>query len=622
MLLLELAAQAVKGFSPSVRVALKAGYLGLKSPTDIPAPFGGLVLALAYPDGRGGEAAFLAPGAKAGRAGLSIQGNDQSLWRLVRDLGGSGGLHKLNPRTNQYDVITQDSSELAQVLRASVGFPARATYEQIFTFLGAHLPSRRTRQPKAAASKTGTQKKLQPSAFDAFGGASNGAPEERIAQLETELARAREAAEVQFRMDGLQADIYAAESRLKTYAELKDKVQTARHDVANAPSPQSLGLPDDILDRVRRAQTDKKRRDETLARLQSEREGGVDEGALSVPPLHRDRRFWGLLVGGLVLLVLGGVLEGNARWLALLSIPATSVAALFALRFVESLQRRSRELAKLEVFTLREKKLQDEFQLSSSIVQTAFDKTETMNADDFAAVLARREQLLPQVAALELELADFESDHEIIELPVKIAELKVELDETNRKLHSMSGGYVREVPEIERELARLRESVAPPQEEFSAVATGPTETFDDPMPALLLLATDLFATDVPTLWGVLRDRAVQYFKALSDQRYHGIELSPDGRATAVAPGRSVPAGELPGRDLDLMYLSVRLTVVEKYSAQAKLPVIIEDSFATVIDAAKQNLLGRMLKHLGSLTQVLHVTGVSQATPAADLLVTV
>jgi hypothetical protein len=622
MLLLELAAQAVKGFSPSVRVALKPGYIGLKSPTEIPAPLGGLVLSLAYPDGRGGESAFLAPGAKAGRAGLSIQGNDQSLWRLVRDLGGAGGLHKLNPKTNQYDVITQDSSELAQVLRASVGFPARATYEQIFTFLGAHLPTRRPKQARAAAGKTGTQKKLQPSAFDAFGGASNGQPEERVAQLETELARAKEAAEVQFRMDGIQSDIYGAETRLKSYAELKDKVQAARQDVANAPSPQSLGLPDDILERVRRAQTDKKRRDDAITRLQGERESGVDEGALSVPALHRDRRFWWLLLGGLVLLVLGGVLEGNARWLALLSIPATSLASLFALRFIENLQRRSRELAKLEVFTLREKKIQDEFQLSTTIVQTAFDKTDTMNADDFAAVLARREQLLPQVAALELELADLDSDHEIIELPVKIAELRVELDETNRKLQSMSGGYVREVPEIERELARLKESIAPPQEEFSAVATGPTETFDDPMPGLLLLATDLFTTDVPTLWGVLRDRAVQYFKALSDQRYHGIELSSDGRATAVAPGRSVPAGELPGRDLDLMYLSVRLTVVEKYSAQHKLPVIIEDSFATVIDAAKQTLLGRMLKHLGSLTQVLHVTGVSQSTPAADLIVNV
>ena len=38
MLLLELAVQAVRGFSPSVRVALKPGFVVLKSPAEAPAP--------------------------------------------------------------------------------------------------------------------------------------------------------------------------------------------------------------------------------------------------------------------------------------------------------------------------------------------------------------------------------------------------------------------------------------------------------------------------------------------------------------------------------------------------------------------------------------------------------
>jgi hypothetical protein len=622
MLLLELAAQAVRGFSPSVRVALKPGYIGLKSPTDIPAPLGALVLALCYPDGRGGDATMLAPGSRGGRAGLSIQGHDHALWRLVRDLGGSGGLHKLNPKTNQYDVITQDASEVAQVLRTAVGFPARATYEQLFTFVGAHLPTRRPKQLKAPAAAKAGPKKMQSSAFDAFGGASNDQPEERLAQLEKELAQSRHAAELQFKLDGTQADIFREETRLKAYNDLRAKVDAARKEMAEAPSPKSLGLPDDILERVRRSQEDKKRRDEAMIRLHAEREEGVDETALRVEPLYRDRRFWSAVGVGIAFLVAGAMLDGNARLVSLLSIPACTVAALLALRFVENLQRRSREHAKLEVFTLRDKKIQDEFQLSTSIVQTAFDKTNTMTAEEFAGVLAKREELLPQVGELELALADFESDPEIIELPVKIAELKTEFDDINRQLLAMSGGYVREVREVERDIARLKESLAPPApvEEFSAVATGPTETFEDPMPGVLLLATDLFATDVPTLWGVLHDRAVQYFKALSDQRYHGIDVGSDGRATVAAPGRSVAASELPGRDLDLLYLSVRLTVVEKYSAQNKLPVIIEDSFGSVIDASKQNLLGRMLKHLGTLTQVLHVTGNSQVTVSADAVV--
>jgi len=126
MLFVELAAQAVRGFTPSVRVALRPGYVALKSPASLPAPLAGLVSALCFPDGRGGDLVFLAPGAKAGRAGLSIQGKGQSVWRVVRDLGGAGGLHRLNPKTNQYEVVTQDALEVAQVMRTDVGFPGQA----------------------------------------------------------------------------------------------------------------------------------------------------------------------------------------------------------------------------------------------------------------------------------------------------------------------------------------------------------------------------------------------------------------------------------------------------------------------------------------------------------------
>ena len=154
-------------------------------------------------------------------------------------------------------------------------------------------------------------------------------------------------------------------------------------------------------------------------------------------------------------------------------------------------------------------------------------------------------------------------------------------------------------------------------EGFAPVATGPSETFDDPAAPLMMIATDLFAADIPSLWSVLHDRAVQYLTALTDRRYHGIQLDKDGHATLEAPGRTLSARELPGKDLDLMYVALRLTLIEKAAASHKLPVVIEDTFNTVIDAAKQPLFGRMVKHLGSLTQVLHVSGAGQSASLAD-----
>ena len=133
----------------------------------------------------------------------------------------------------------------------------------------------------------------------------------------------------------------------------------------------------------------------------------------------------------------------------------------------------------------------------------------------------------------------------------------------------------------------------------------------------MLLGADLFSTDVLGLWAQLKDRVGQYVGALTDRRYHAVEVEKDGRAFAVAPGRRVPFNELPGKDLDLLYVAMRLTLVEKYSSKNKIIFLIEDVFSLVLDWPKLALLGRMLKHLGSLTQVLHITGAAHAGGSAD-----
>ncbi|MCU0696194.1 MAG: chromosome segregation protein SMC [Myxococcaceae bacterium] len=640
MLVLELAVQGVRGFSPSARIALKPGYTVLKSPTDIPAPLAGLSLALLFPDGRGGDAAFLSPGAKVGRAGFSLQAADGNVFRLVRDLGGQGTLHKLDRASNQFQVLTQDSGEMMQVLRAA-GLPARTTFEQLFTVAVGQLPSRRPKQParppepggKAPGYKGATSSVARvQSAFDQYAdlASDTGPSVEKLATLERELATAREVSEIQFRMDGVQADVFKQESRLRAYEELKGKLAAAREELQKAPTPQNLGLPDDIVERVRRAGDEKKRRDDALARLAQEKAaaGLAAEALPPVPPLWKDSRFLAAVVVGFGLLVAGGVLEGMGRFLALLAIPAFTFGGLLALRFIEELQYRSREAAKGDVFETRQRKIEDEYAMGASIVQTALDKVEANTPDEFFTVMARRGELQPAVAQLELEFADFESDPEMASMADTVARLKAEQEELNQRLLGLSGGYAREVRDIERDIARMKEALAGKNptavsgEGFAPVPTGPEATFEDPCPAPMRLACEIFSADLPTLWGVMRDRCVQYLVALTDKRYHAIDLDAAGRATVHAPGRTVPAGELPAKDLDLLYLALRLTLAEKAGAQTKLPVLIEDAFGGVIDTPKQALFARMLKHIGTLTQVVHVIGSSQTPPQADTLLAV
>ena len=629
MYFLELAAQAVRGFSPSIRVALKPGYIALQSPTELPAPLAGLILALAFPDGRGGDAAFLAPGAKAGRAGLSLQGNDGSVWRIVRDLGGAGALNKLNKATNQFDVISQDALEMGQSLRAGAGFPARTTWEQLFTLTGPQLPTRRPKGPAKAPGAAPAKAAAAPPRMAAnawnmdVGTPAPDADPARLAALESELVTAKRAGEVQFRLDGVTGELYELESKSKGWDELRGQLAQARADAARVADAAG-NLPDDIIARAKRYPDDRKRYEDQLARLQEEQQSIIDNTPPPPEPLQKDQRFLGSLVLGLALLIGAMFLEGSLRYVALLSLVPFSFAALLALRFIEDLQAGGRDGGKSEVLTAREKKLTDDFQLTTTLVQGAFKSVGAETLDDFMAEMARRAGLKQKVAELELQVAELEVEPEYQAVAGRIARLKAEQESCNQELLGMSGGYVRDVREIEREIARFNEPAAPPPprpsasgEGFAPVATSPAETWDDPIPPLMLLATDLFTTDIPSLWSVLHARAAQYLTALTDRRYHGISLDKDGHATLEAPGREVSARELPGKDLDLMFIALRLSLIEKAVGQHKLPVVIEDTFSTVLDAAKQPLFGRMVKHLGSLTQVLHVSGAGQTASLAD-----
>jgi hypothetical protein len=628
--LLELAAQSVRGFSPAARVALKPGYLILKSPAETPSPLAGLLLALCFPDGRGGDATFLAVGAKTGKAGFSFQGNDQSAWRLVRELGGAGSLHRLNRATNQFEVVTQDSAEIGQVLRASVGMPPRTTFEQLFTFTPAQLPTRRPKGKAPAADKPRPKLASGMGAAMADLPAPGVNPDEaraKIVELEKELGLSKQIGEIQFRQDGLQAELFKLEAMVKAWDDAKASVQRAMHAVVNVPTFASLGLAPDILEKVKRFPVEQQKRDEALQKVLEEQTAAEETRAtVSVPSLQQDPRFMGSVAAGLVLVGIGAFLDNGGQYLALLGVPAFTFGALVALKHIEDLQVVARQSTRVDLFSSREKKINDDFAAYSGQVKGALKAANVETAEEFTARLSGRAELEAAAAEAQGRLAQMEADPQTAQALSQAAKLKAEQEQITARLLEMSGGYIRDEREVMRDLAKTRESLgrpavpvaaAPAVEEFQAVTTDPTETFEDPVPALLTLGADLFNSDVPTLWSVLKDRSGQYIAALTDRRLHGVEVDKDGRAKVLAPGRTIPAGELPGKDLDLVYLSIRLTLVEKYSAQSKVPVIFEDAFRSVLDDAKLPLVIRMLKHLGTMTQILHVTPLSHAASPTD-----
>jgi hypothetical protein len=616
----EVAVQNVRGFSPAGRFALKPGYLVLKPPAPTePSALAGLTLALLYADGRGGEASFNAPGQR-GKAALTFVGQDGVTYRLLRELGGSGTLHRINPTTQQPELVTQDSAEMNQYLRGQAGLPPRTTFEQVCCLQATQLPTRRPRL-KAAGGKAAEVK--APSLSGGLGSVQSVAPagdvraaEARLKELEQELAVAREVEQIQFQADGLSSQSFELDSKLKSTEGLQAKLREAEAAWAAAPSAESLGLPPDILQRVERFPKAQARRDDALARLQAERDAAAERAAsvATVEPLTQNHFFLAALGVGILFFLLGIFLSGPAKYVALLDIPAFGVAAVFALRYVEDLQRASRVDRKDEMFAAREKKIQDEYESETALIRAAMKTLDVGSHEDIPAVFQRKVDLKARVDELRMQLQAAQEDPDFQAAAGQQQALRQQLEALNAELQE-KGAFARDLREVEREMTRLRESIAlakaPPPAAPAAAAPGVPasagELLEDPTPLVLNQASDVLATNVPAVAGMMRERCVQYLAALTDRRYANVEWDKDGRAVFVAAaGNRIPAGELPPKDLDLYYLGLRMAVVEKLSARVKLPFMVEDALGAV-EEAKLQLLGRMLKHLGTLTQVVQVT---------------
>ena len=614
----EFALQGVRGFLPSVRISLRPGYWTLL-PQAPGAPLVALASAMLYPDGRGGDAVFAAPGQES-KAALWFSARDGGTYRVMRDLGRGGALHRVNPSTRAHDLVTEDPAELVQFLRGQVGLPARSVYEGLFTFTLSQLPSRRPPKPGrgvapaarlvAAPSPATPEPAIDPAAAQA-----------RISELTKELALAAEVDKLQYRLDGVAAQIFQLELRVKGVAGVEAAVSEARAAFDAAPSPRNLGLPDDVVAQARNHAVLVTKCDEALARLETERLMDAATAPPDAVPITRDGRFWTGIGLGTAALLGGMMASGSVRYVSLLDIPAFGLAALVALKHVEDVQWSEYSVRKGERLAEREKKIRDQFEFETQPLRSAMKVVGVEKPEELVAVLAQREELWNRVLQLEGQLTQAKEAPEYVAASTQLAELRAEQEALNARLLER-GSYARDPNEIEREIAKLRDGLARSRTPAAPVPPVPSRTpvpvepLEDPIPAVLHPAADLLGLDIPGVVALVQERWAQYVSALTERRLEHCEVDLSGHAFVQGGGRRMGVGELSARDLDWLYLALRLTLIEKSAGQHQHAVLFED-LAPALDEARLPLLGRMLKHLGTLTQVLHVTGHAVFSSVSD-----
>ena len=114
----------------------------------------------------------------------------------------------------------------------------------------------------------------------------------------------------------------------------------------------------------------------------------------------------------------------------------------------------------------------------------------------------------------------------------------------------------------------------------------------------------------------LSAKASQAVAGFTLNRLTGVSADDRGNVQVVSGGRPVPAMNLPPSERDLVFLALKLALLEQAVAAGKTVAILEDAFAGHSDAVRRTA-GRMLKALARPGQVIHATADPAFREAAD-----
>ena len=629
MLLLEFAAQGVRGVAPAGgRVTLRPGYnvVGVDGPA-----LRRLLGALLLPDPRDGEAiprAAGGPGTGPLRAGLTLIGDDRITYRLVRDFGTSCQLHRFDPDKRAFTPVAQELADVAARLRETVGVPSPSRLAALLTLTTAELPSKVAGPTAPGAGLAGLQTRPKPPTTAAEA-------RQRIAALEAELVKAEAAEKLQYQLDGLQSRLFKLEEALRNGQRLREAVAEAEGQLASyqpiSAAAASLGDPEAKFTALGRALV---RRDEARRVAEQDRRVLAEAEALGAPPQPwRDPRVLGAGGVGLVCLGLGvaGAVEGSElRYLALLGLPFFGLAGWLVHTWLdreaawERLGRRRRAVDE------QAEKAEQQFQHDAAEVAEVLKRLGLTKPEELRDHLLRLDAARQSVEERRGALAAWEGDPETAGALAEKGQVEEELRVVENELASEAGGYVRDLRTVESELARARaEGDAPlPAAEPAPDALSPLPPLPlaeeeaappaEPLHGLLAAAALELGGSAAAAGRAVAVKASQLVAALSGNRFSGVGTDDRGNVQVLVGGRPAPAMSQPVADRDLIYLALKLALLEQAVATGRTVAVVEDVFAGLPEAGRR-AAGRFLKQAAKAGQIIHATADAAFRESADHL---
>lgn len=574
MQLTELLWHQIKDLAGQGQLSLKPGYVAIvsKAPSLRVAVTASICPA---PD----DQKRLVDGSGPTRVGLGLTSGDGSPYRLLRELGGSRQLLRFDQESEKYLPVTEDQLEIDSFLRVECGMPASDAYAGFFVLEVNELPSLRG---KAAAA-----------ASEAY------VDQPRVKALKEELELTR-------KFEGMQDRLFKVAQRLHDLGVLKEKIGEAEKDLAAidaelARSPWTPAQMKDLTAKANRVKEDLKKRDDALADIARKRQRASENVPPPPEPVLGNPWFYGGVLGGVVLDGLAVLLR--RPFVAIFGLVPFLAALIVILRWIEGDEADKQAASLLKDLKEREVAVKKAYEEEQAPLKAALKAAKTDSAADLLAVFHERELVVQRREVAQARLDKLKLEPDVSRLAVEIPLLESEKAKLEDQVQTM--GFSRPIGEIEADLKHAMgisastKSIAVPEAE---------------VPAMLIdRAAELLNLTSDELWAQMQPRLTAYLTALTDKRVASANRDANGLLTlAAADGRSGPYTGLPVVLRDLVYTAVRLTLLERVGGYKRLPIIVDDAFAT-LEAAKRSLIAKMLKGISTQTQVIH--RVSEPPPA-------
>ena len=612
MILLELAAQGIRGVAPAGgRATLRPGYNVVAADG---AALRRLLEALFYLDPADGDALPRAAGGPANaplRGGLTVVGNDRITYRLVRDFAVGAQLQRFDAAKRSFALVSQDLAEIAKVMQKTVGVPPRGRLGALLALSAADLPSKQGAAGGAVAS-TPQRASLTPEQA-----------RKRIEALRAELEKAKVAEKLQYQLDGLQSKLFKIEETLKGGAKIREgleKAEAARAEVEVAADlAAKLGDADAKLAAYEKATA---RHDDAQAKVAAERAALEEaEGAGAPTPFWTDPLFWAGAGGGVVVAavaLLGASRFPDLRYLALLDIGAFGWSGWVALRWVGALEAWERIGRRRRIVDDWEKKIEAQYSKDGVAIREAAKALGVSKPSELKEALGRAADADAVVAEWRKRLADWEASPDAKDGLAEKARVEEALQVVESRLSEDVGGFVRDVRSVESEIQRLEADAAAPPAAVpaAAVVASAPRAVGEPLRTLVERAAAELGGSPTAAGRTVAQKASQTLSGLSFQRLQAIQVDDRGNVQVQTGGKPVPAMTLPPADRDLVWLALKLSFVEQALAAGKLVAVAEDAFGGLSEGARR-FAARLLKQIAKPGQIVHATTDPSFREAAD-----